>query len=491
MARKHMVAVGAMVWAVLAVSARAEKINFIFTSDLHYGITRNFHGATADAQTVNEAMIDQMNALPQVELPNGEGKVGTVEFVAITGDITNRGAKASPAGVSWQKFQDDYLGRDNAGGHGSGGRLNLKGQDGKNIPVYMQVGNHDVNNAIGYPDVPLDTTPFVQISNRMLGTSWTVSSAEPLDFPARQMNYAVDHGGVHMMFVNMWPDRKIQAWMEEELKKAGRAAPAFVFAHVPLDPGETKLFRNPAAPTTYTTTYVGSIPFTIGAGGDYASTKAAKAELVDWLARHKQVKAYFFGHDNFREYATLTPDAADPGATVGMFRADSPMKGSASGKDEKKLSFNVFTMDTRAWTLTAREYLWNAGEGGEWGASATVSIAVGGGGVGETKRFGALPRAVIWSKVNPGLVSLGCAVGGYFVLMGLGSWVVNGSRGQAGVALGATLVMPVLALVMAVFECVVPRRSRGVISVILSMPAILAVAAWGVLFFTVFLVRVF
>jgi hypothetical protein len=376
----HLAAIGMAVGAVLAGSARAEKINFIFTSDLHYGITRTFRGATADSQAVNQAMIDKMNALPETELPNNQGKVGAIEFLAITGDITNRGEGQAPAaGVSWRKFRDDYLGDGNAADNRAGGRLTLRAKDGKGIPVYLQVGNHDVSNAIGYPGVPVDATPVVEISNRMRGTSWTVDSAVPLDFPARQVNYSVDRGGVHMMFVNMWPDRKIQAWMEEDLKKAPPGTPAFVFTHVPLDPGETKLFRNPASPTVYTTTFVGGIPFTVGEGGDYASPKAAKAELVEWLARHKQVKAYFFGHDNFCEFSTLTPDAADPQAVVGLFRADSPTKGGPSLSDEKKLSFNLMTIDTDARTLTAREYLWNstgsAATSGAWGASKTVSLA--------------------------------------------------------------------------------------------------------------------
>jgi hypothetical protein len=361
-------------WAAVGM-VRAEGVTFIVTSDLHYGTTREFRGATADAQAVNRAMIERMNALPEVALPGAEGKVGPIDFVVITGDITNRGEKTAPAAaVTWGQFQEDYLGRENAGSR-TGGRLKLRGRDGAAVPVYLVAGNHDISNAIGYPDVPTDATAVVEISNRMRGTSWVVDGSRPLEYAGREVNYAVDRAGVHMMFVSMWPDRGNQAWMEEDLKKVRGTMPVFVFAHAPVDPGEAKYFRDQSLPTRYTVDATGVIPFTVGAGGDYASTAAAKAELTGWLARHKQVKAYFFGHDNYQEFTTLTPDVAAPGATVGLFRADSPMKGSASQKDEKKLSFNVFTMDTEAWTLIAREYLWNAGAGGEWGASKTISVA--------------------------------------------------------------------------------------------------------------------
>jgi len=65
-----------------------------------------------------------------------------------------------------------------------------------------------------------------------------------------------------------------------------------------------------------------------------------------------------------------------------VLRADSPIKGKVSGKDETKLSFQVVTYDTVAKTLTARECLWNAKGSGDsdatpvaWGTSRTISLA--------------------------------------------------------------------------------------------------------------------
>lgn len=55
--------------------AQNHTINFIFTSDAHFGITRaQFRGDTSVAGVkVNAAMIGQMNTLPGMELPNDNG----------------------------------------------------------------------------------------------------------------------------------------------------------------------------------------------------------------------------------------------------------------------------------------------------------------------------------------------------------------------------------------------------------------------------------
>src|SRR5579872_2325166 len=63
-------------------------INIVFTSDAHYGITRaKFRGDTnVAAYKVNAAMISQVNTLPGLTLPAGEGinsgkKAGPVDYV--------------------------------------------------------------------------------------------------------------------------------------------------------------------------------------------------------------------------------------------------------------------------------------------------------------------------------------------------------------------------------------------------------------------------
>jgi hypothetical protein len=56
------------------------------------------------------------------------------------------------------------------------------------------------------------------------------------------------------------------------------------------------------------------------------------------------------------------------------------MKGRLSGQDEKKLSFQIASIDLAARTMTIREVLWNARPGDpissiSWGNSRTVALA--------------------------------------------------------------------------------------------------------------------
>src|SRR5215472_14462074 len=83
-------------WAILW--AQPAQVQFIFTSDVHYGLARTtpFRGSTnVDAQIVNAAMVSQINRVPEAVFPKdgGDGAdqlVGSFDFVAIGGDITNR-----------------------------------------------------------------------------------------------------------------------------------------------------------------------------------------------------------------------------------------------------------------------------------------------------------------------------------------------------------------------------------------------------------------
>jgi hypothetical protein len=67
-------------------------IQIVFTSDIHYGITRHsFDGDNnVDAHTVNMRMVEKMNRLPSLLLPTDKGvnagqKVGAVDYVMISG----------------------------------------------------------------------------------------------------------------------------------------------------------------------------------------------------------------------------------------------------------------------------------------------------------------------------------------------------------------------------------------------------------------------
>ena len=72
-------------------------IHFIFTSDVHFGLTKEHFRNQEDvaAVEVNKAMVQVMNQLPSIQLPKDNGVqqnklVQGIDAVVITGDIANR-----------------------------------------------------------------------------------------------------------------------------------------------------------------------------------------------------------------------------------------------------------------------------------------------------------------------------------------------------------------------------------------------------------------
>jgi hypothetical protein len=100
-------------------------------------------------------------------------------------------------------------------------------------------------------------------------------------------------------------------------------------------------------------------------------------QLEAFLARHRNITAYFHGNSNWNQfYDWVGPDHS---VVVHTFRADSPMKGDQSAMDERKLSFQVVTIDMASRLMTVRECLWDADPTHPnaplaWGASTTVAL---------------------------------------------------------------------------------------------------------------------
>src|SRR5215813_9862746 len=91
-------------WTILW--AQPAQIQFIFASDVHYGISKDvFRGKTAvDAHLVNAALVAQINRVPEATFPADGGiradkAVGVFDFVAIGGDIANREEVSGPGTI--------------------------------------------------------------------------------------------------------------------------------------------------------------------------------------------------------------------------------------------------------------------------------------------------------------------------------------------------------------------------------------------------------
>ena len=113
-----------------------------------------------------------------------------------------------------------------------------------------------------------------------------------------------------------------------------------------------------------------------------APSTIEQRNFVTFLQAHKNVKAYFHGHDNYNQFYTYKgPDST---LSLPVFRIDSPIKGMISGTgapdgigDETKLSFQVIVIDGASKKLTVRECLWNTAGAASplvWGTSLTISL---------------------------------------------------------------------------------------------------------------------
>ena len=417
------------VWAVVnhsgdfTATTLSEIVNFVYTSDNHYGIVRPlFRGNfNVPSPVVNQAMIARMNTLPANMFPNDGGvgagqSVGHVDFLMDTGDLANRselqsaiaatnitylGASVSYPGnasytapvstVTWGQWQHDFLGDANTGNR-AGGLLTLTDSQGLGIPVFLSPGNHDVNDAIGMTGKiaanNIDATSYVQIYNRMTPYSGQAPIAtnvfsNPANYTnvSLRVNYSFNIGGVHVQCVNMFPDKNILTWMSADMANVPASTPVFLFCHIPLNMAatETKVFGSP----TNTSSSAGAdIPLTLS-GVDsptsYVDMNAAKQFVADWLVAHPNVRALFSGHDNFNGATNWNGQDANGNlitsrdsawAGVTLFRVDSPMKGDISGVSstsgsltgigmETNLSFQVYSLDIANRLLTEREYYYD------------------------------------------------------------------------------------------------------------------------------------
>ena len=359
---------------------------FIYTSDPHYGITRKaFQGSSdVDAGVVNTALVTRMNALPSVTFPSDGGlqagqRVGAVDFIVETGDIANRAEGTRPeAGIPavklWAEFQAGYL-----------DALTLKSPTGISTPIYLVPGNHDCSNAIGYykPSIPfpIDPTAYIEIYNRMMRpaepltvAAWGSTQATAgASYAAHQVYYSKDLNGVHLLFINMWPGSAARAWMEKDLAQVNASTPVAIFTHDPPAIDHKHLTNPNGIGDINARDAFENLVVDTGAIGKRTGKPSATSQqraLVTFLKAHKNIVAYFHGHDNRHEaYVWKGPDGD---LALNTFRVDSPMKGAISATDETQLSFQVITLDAQAKTMTVREYLWNNPH--PWGASTTVSL---------------------------------------------------------------------------------------------------------------------
>jgi hypothetical protein len=362
---------GPRVWQVIGLLGitlltrgwlQASPVTFVFTSDVHYGIARSsFRGAAqVEAAIVNAALVRKINRLPEVMMPKDEGlragqAVGLVDFVVVTGDITNRQElyplPIQSSAVSWQQFSSGFL-----------DAVALRAPNGSRTPILVVPGNHDISNAIGSPNrlrPETDATAMAEIYNRNMQPA-VPRTKDTYRFASDKVYYSKDFGGVHLVFLTIWPDSQARAWMEQDFRAVAATTPIFIFCHDQPDI-EAKHLTNPNGKRDINSRdKFENLVVDVCAGGSTveANTIVEQRALAAFLRAHRNVAAYFHGNANWQEFYSWKGPDGD--LALPVFRVDSPIKGKDSGKDETKLSFQVVTYDLAVKRLTARECRWNA-----------------------------------------------------------------------------------------------------------------------------------
>jgi hypothetical protein len=366
-----------------SIGISQNTIQMVFTSDAHYAIKRkNFQRDTnVDARAVNAAMISKINTVPQLTLPADRGvdagkKVGAVDYLIQTGDIANRmEIPYQSAAASWSQFETDYI-----------QNVTLTDHNHKKTTLLLAPGNHDISNAIGYykPMNPkTDPTAMVKIYNLMLHPVKPKTNAD-YDYSIDKINYSKNIGGIHFIFITLWPDSAERIWMQKDLQTVNSKTPVIVFCH-DQPTCEAKHFTNPLPPHNMTTKNkfenLTAEQYKEGttASADDGNTDIEQRGWVKFLKMHANIKAYFHGNSNWNEFYVY--NGPDNDVALNTFRVDSPMKGKYSSKNETKLSFQLISLDPVKQMLTVRECLWDTEPSDPrtkvvFGESKTVSLKV-------------------------------------------------------------------------------------------------------------------
>jgi hypothetical protein len=360
-------------------------VQIVFTSDIHYGITRPvFEGdSNVVSDVVDSCLAQRLNRLPALTQPDDHGiaagkTVGAIDYIMISGDICNRQENGSPsAAASWARFSNGFL-------H----KITLKDHQGNPTPFLLVAGNHDVSDAIGFyrkMTPATDPSSLVGIYNYMLHPPTPLTPAT-FRYPADKVNYSRDIAGIHFLFVNIWPDSANRIWMEQDLARIPFSSPAVIVCHDPPE-GDAAHFRNPDGNPTPNArdrfeclleeTCKDIQDPVAKSDGKPQNDRIEQQGLVSFLKRHPNIKAWFHGHNNWNEFYTYSGPEGD--IHLPTFRVDSPMKGKYSSRDETLLSFQLITADPVSKRLTVREVLWNPdprnpGASSVWGHSLTVAL---------------------------------------------------------------------------------------------------------------------
>lgn len=381
--RYILVLTGIFLLCCQALATDGKILRFIYCSDLHYGLEREFRGSLTSADSVSRAMIAGFRMLESTSLPHdggiGAGKIfGSPDFIVCTGDIANRMEDGvQSATESWAQFLRDW-----------------KDYPDRGIPLYLVPGNHDISNAIGYPE-PLspetDDASAAGIYRFNGGKSLSGPEDQGFDYSKDKTHYSFVIDSIRFVFMGMWPDSAMRQWYGLEIsgpdtcvfRQAGNSEdatavnriPSLIFTH-DAPQADAKHFTNPRGKHDINPydRFQNLLTDTCSVRDISREPVGNWTVLEEFIGAHPEIKAYFHGDCNYNEFYTWHGPSGS--ISLPVFRVDSPMKGEISSEDETRLSFIVVCIDTPEKTMTVRECLWNPDwhQGIRWGESMTISI---------------------------------------------------------------------------------------------------------------------
>ena len=352
-----------LVSQIALTQSKDSIINFIFTSDVHFGLIKEeFRGRQkVPAVGINKAMMQAMN-----NLSTNSSTIAGIDALIITGDIANRMENGvQSATESWKQFKEVFIDSNH-----------LRKANGTKSELFVVPGNHDMSNAIGFHRImepKKDPASMIGIYNLM----FPKKQVTKFDSILTRIHYSRDIKGVHFIFLSLYPDSAERVWMEKDLKNIAKTTPVLLFAHSIPDV-EPRFFQNPNGihDINEEDKFENLVPERYKDGKDVkGETTIEQNEFAEFITKHPNIKVYFHGHENWTDYYQYT----GPNNKINLtcIRTDSPMKGRISLKDEKKLAFELVSINTNTGMLTVKEVLWNANQNSnevKWGVIGKFNL---------------------------------------------------------------------------------------------------------------------
>ena len=320
-------------------------INFIFTSDVHFGLIKEeFRGKQkVPAIEINKAMVQAMN-----QISANQQNFGGIDALIITGDIANRMENGvQTATKSWNQFKEVFIDSNH-----------MQKANGTKSDLLVVPGNHDMSNAIGFHR-PMEPKKDPASMIGMYNLIFPQKQITTFDSSLNRIHFSRDIKGVHFIFLSLYPDSAERVWMEKDLKDIDKTTPVLLFAHSIPDV-EPRFFQNPNGlhDINEEDKFENLVPENYKDGNDVkGNTIIEQNGFANFINKHSNIKVYFHGHENWTDYYQYK--GPDNKIDLPCIRTDSPMKGRISLKDEKKLAFELVTIDTYTGLLTVKEVLWN------------------------------------------------------------------------------------------------------------------------------------